>query len=321
MRHGVAGSDRIRTEDDVCLKQIAGTALYPLAAEIHHSGNRDEFMFKTMASLVFPVALLAGGCIDEAPVDQSNAHTGESVQAFSSNWSYSWGDTKFSKADIGTAVGRGCFLSGIAGYLTTNKFPEGNSQAGAGVQLNAVTNHYEIYVAPAFTATLQAWVRCVNSTTLTPEMTWRTGDAKKFLALATPNRQCFLTSLTTGREADDGIAHGGFASTLDQVWISNDSGSFYLQGSQSGLVWAKARCTDFTQDFGASYGFANTGSSGVTPLEPATNGTNCFLQQVQGQLTAANDWVNGPYISYNAGYNYFDFNYKNGTGGRARCMR
>jgi len=37
--------------------------------------------------------------------------------AFSGNWSYAWGDTKYSYADMGTTNNRTCFLSGVTGDL------------------------------------------------------------------------------------------------------------------------------------------------------------------------------------------------------------
>lgn len=271
-----------------------------------------------------PMAILAAGCMTELDeqADGSAAEVlevSETEQAFSSNWSYSWGDTKYSKADIGTTAGRACFLSGVAGYLTTNKFPEGSSQNGAGVTINAATNRYEIFVDPAFTGvTLQTWARCVNSTSLTAEVVWRSGQPKAILAPVTANRRCFLTRLTTGR--DNQFDHGGFQSMLDGVWIANDGANWYLHGSQSGLVWARARCMNVTEDLGQFFGWANEGTSNTVALIPATNGATCLLTQVSGKLNTSNDWEAGPFVSYNSAYNYFDFKLKNG-GGRVRCVR
>lgn len=241
-------------------------------------------------------------------------------QAFSANWNYSWGDTKFSKADIGTAAGRACFMSGVAGYLTTNKWPEGSSQNGAGVAINTSTNHYEIFVQPAFDGvTLQTWARCMNTTSLTPEVTWLAGQPKAILAPVTANRRCFLTRLTTGRGL--GFEHGGFQSLNDGVWIGNDGVNWYIDGSQSGLVWAHARCIDVTQDFGQFFAWANEGSSSTVPTVSATNGSTCLLTQVSGKLATTNDWDAGPHVTLNTAYNFFDFHAKNGNGGRVRCVR
>jgi hypothetical protein len=261
---------------------------------------------------------LAGCTLEPEDGAGEDVETSSAEQAFSANWNYSWGDTKFSTADLGPAAGRTCFMSGVAGYLTTNNFPEGDSQAGAGVYIDA-SNHYRIYVDPAFTATLQTWARCANAAGQTAELTWRSGQPKTILAPVTANRRCFLTSLTTGRDGQ--FAHGAFQSTLDNVWVANDGVNWYVTGSVDGLVWAKARCIDVTEDLGQFWGYSTPGNTNVWPLVPATSGATCFLTQVTGQLTASNDWVQGPYVSYNQGYNYFDFNTKNGTGGRVRCVR
>lgn len=284
-------------------------------------------MLKTMKN-VLPVAMFAissVGCMSDmdGQAEEGGAEAAtvsEAQQAFSGNGSYSWGDTKYSKADIGTAVGRACFMSGVAGYLTTNKFPEGKSQAGAGVALDSATNRYYIYVDPAFTGvTLQTWARCVSTSSATAEVTWRSGQPKAILAPVTANRRCFLTQLTTGRDGQ--FDYGGFGSLNDGVWIQNDGANWYIHGSQSGLVWASARCIDVTEDLGQFFGWSNEGTSNTAPLVASENGATCFLTQVSGKLTATNDWDAGPRVTFNAGYNFFDFQTKNGNGGRARCVR
>jgi hypothetical protein len=238
---------------------------------------------------------------------------------FAANWNYSWGDTKYSFADIGTAVNRACFMSGVAGYLTTNKFPEGTSQADAGLHVNTSTNHWELAVAPAITGTLGTWARCVDSTTLTAEVTWRSDLGRKVIAPATAARRCFLTHLTTGRDSLN--AHGGFQASSDRVTIYSDGVNWYLDGNQSGLVWASARCIDVTQDLGEIPGSAPAGATNTTQLVAATNGATCMLTEVTGKLTALNDWENGPFVNYNAATNYFELKTKNDTGARVRCAR
>jgi hypothetical protein len=276
-------------------------------------------------SALLPAALTAG-CVEapdgDAPDDATPPAieaTATAEQAFTGTWSYSWGDTKYSRADLGTAVNRACFMSGVAGYLTVNKFPEGHSQAGAGVGIDAATNRWYIYVQPAFTATLQTWARCVSTTTLTPEVTWRAGQPKKLLAAATPNRRCFFTNLRTGR--DNEFDHGGFQSAYDQVFISSDGANYYIDGDQSGLIWASARCFDVTEDQGQFFNFALPGNTITVAMRPEANGNTCGLTQVAGRLTASNDWENGLIVKYNSMYDYFDLQAKNNTGGRARCVR
>ena len=273
-------------------------------------------------SAALPVAIFSAGCLTELDgQDESEAaNVEEAEQAFSGSWSYSWGDTKYSKADLGTADNRACFLSGIAGFLTTNTFPEGGLQAGAGVEIDPITNQWTLYVDPAFTGvTLQIWARCISTTSLTPSATWRAGQPRQLLAPVTANRRCFFTEMTTGR--DDELPHGGFQSALDNVWIANDGFHWYIDGSTSGLVWATAACIDVTEDLGSFFGYAPEGSSGATRLAPATDGAACFLTQLTGKLDATGDWVQGPYVAYNTTSSAFDLKYKNGSGGRARCVR
>jgi hypothetical protein len=281
-------------------------------------------MFTKLMTSALPMAIFATGCMTEADGatdgDGDQAAVAEAEQALTGNGSYSWGDTKYSYADIGSGAGRACFMSGIAGYLTTNKFPEGTTQAGAGVDLDPATNRYKIYVDPAFSGvTLQTWARCANASNITPEVTWRAGQPKAILAPVAGTRRCFITSLTTGRDGE--FPHGGFQSLNDGVWVGNDGTNWYINGSQSGLVWASARCIDVTEDLGQFYNWANEGTTNTRALVPATSGATCFLTQVSGKLTTSNDWEAGPHVVYNAAYNYFDFTSKNGNGGYVRCVR
>lgn len=273
-------------------------------------------------SAALPVAIFSAGCLTELDrQDESEAvNVEEAEQAFSGSWSYSWGDTRYSRADLGPAADRACFLSGIAGFLTTNTFPDGGLQGGAGVEIDPITNHWTLYVDPAFaTVTLQVWARCVSATSLTPSATWRAGQPRKLLAPVTANRRCFFTELTTGR--DDEFPHGGFQSPTDTVWIGNDGIDWYIDGTTSGLVWATAACIDVTQDLGSFFGYAPEGSTTTTRLVPATDGAACFPTQLIGKLDATTDWVQGPYVTYNPTSNLFDLKSKNGSGGRVRCVR
>jgi len=270
------------------------------------------------------VALLFFGCVDEeldTELDEVNTSTEE--QEFGSNWNYSWGDTKYNTLDIGSAHNRACFLSGVAGYLTTNTWPAGGSQAGVGVVLDSsipFNLRWKLYVDPAMPLPLQAWARCVSTTSgFTAEATWRSGQPPKFLAAKAPGRQCFLTQLTTGRDGQ--FEHGGFRNTGDTAYVYEDADGWKIYGYQyGGLVWAHARCIDVTVDQGETYHVAPLGQSDVTPLEAQANGNNCFLTQVTGKLDVG-DWVQGPFIAYNAAYNFFDLHTKNGSGGRAGCAR
>jgi hypothetical protein len=197
-------------------------------------------MMKT-TSTALVIAILSTGCLTE-PTDlddldaPATASDGATLR-----------DTRYATADLGPAAGRACFLSGVAGYLTTAGQPETGSQTGAGAVLDLMTNHWQLYVDPASAgATLQASARCAPAAHLTAEVTWRTGDHPQLLAPVTATRRCFFTELTTGRDGE--YPRGAFQSEHDGVWIDNDGTDWYIDGSASGLLWAAARCIDVTGD-------------------------------------------------------------------------
>lgn len=152
-------------------------------------------------------------------------------------------DTQYRTVDLGTIEGRACFLSGVAGYLTTSDRPETSAQTGAGVLMDPLTNHWLLYVDPASTGeSLQASAACASTASLTTEALWRAGAPRRLLAPVTATRRCFFTELTTGRDVD--FAHGAFQAARDTVWIANDGADWYIDGNTAGLAWAAARCID-----------------------------------------------------------------------------
>src|SRR5262245_45763508 len=72
-------------------------------------------------SVIAILAASSAACIEpdgsETGDDPGDDSLGVTEQAFTGNWYYSWGDTKTSSADIGTSVGRTCFLTGIGGHM------------------------------------------------------------------------------------------------------------------------------------------------------------------------------------------------------------
>jgi len=261
-----------------------------------------------------------GGIVDEPGGELSNPTT-----YFSGNWNYSWGDTQNSSAVIGTATGRTCFMTGIAGDLRPGDdryFADGFHPAGAGVRVNAAGN-YELYVTP--TRLIQVWARCVNSAAgRTVEKRWQSGTAAVALGAVTANRRCFLTQIDNHNwvyNSDKSTGWYAFTNlSSDYVRIWNDGANWYLGGSVAkGNVFAYAQCIDVSQDDG-NWGW-QAGDPG-TRKDPLTNvgGATCGLTGFGGHFDAQ-DWVDGAFITYDAGINQFYMNTKNGKFGEARCVK
>src|SRR3954470_4963894 len=158
-------------------------------------------MFGKAAGKLSMIALfttpLAACATMEEPGDDDE-HLEATEQAFTGNWSYSWGDTTTSSADIGTSVGRTCFLAGIGGHLRPiGAYLFGGTQypAMAGVRKKANGN-YEIYVQPEAGHHLIAFARCVNTAANRVEVTWtstqQASGGDKIIGSSAGGRQCFL---------------------------------------------------------------------------------------------------------------------------------
>jgi len=110
-------------------------------------------MFATFAktlslSALMTLPLTACGGMEEPAMDESQRQLGETQAAFTGNWNYSWGDTKTSAVDIGTSVGRTCFLTGIGGHMRPQGaylYSGGTYPSRAGVR-KAANGNYELYV-------------------------------------------------------------------------------------------------------------------------------------------------------------------------------
>jgi hypothetical protein len=291
---------------------------------------------------ILPAVFLVGGCLDQVD-DKSSADQQEPVgsteQAFTANWSYSWGVVNNSSIDIGTSSGRTCFLTGVTGNIQPAIWPEaGNDQTGVGLSIDPGTGDYHLNVTPidgGWGLPLQAFARCVNTAAgRTNEVTWTSqlnGSQPQYMGAVTSNRRCFLTSITTSSEYPNGAfqGSGGFRSNSDNVRVSNDGFSWWIGGSQpaNSMVWAKGRCIDVTYDVGGWEWIA--GDPGVrqdllTNQAPISGvgAATCFLTGIGGHLTA-NDWADGAYISQStsaANPNQFYMNTKNGKTGWANCV-
>jgi hypothetical protein len=197
-------------------------------------------MTKT-TSTALVIAILSTGCLSE--IEGQDDPTAVDAVPHGATLR----DTQYRTVDLGTVEDRACFLSGVAGYLTTSDRPETSAQTGAGVLIDLMTNHWLLYVDPASTGeSLQASARCASTASLTAEAMWRAGGPRKPLAPVTATRRCFFTELTTGRDVDFG--RGAFQASRDSVWIDNDGTDWYIDGLTSGLAWAAARCIDLDDD-------------------------------------------------------------------------
>lgn len=264
---------------------------------------------------------LAGCALEAAPAPTADPDPAPDTEVgdptrvlqFASTASYLWRDTTYNFTDIGTAVGRACFLAGVAGDLR----PEAGGTTSAGVRINGATNHYEIYIDPNGKQ-LGAWARCVSAATgLTNEVSWTDGQAARNLGAVVAGRRCFLTSVSNSFPSGGTY---GFKSNDDNVQIWEDGVNWWLGGSQSGHASATARCITVSNDDGHWLWIAGDPGTRQDQLAANAGGSTCLLTGVGGHFTA-DDWTDGAYMSYDAGLLQFYLNTKNGHRGWARCVR
>src|SRR5262249_50475837 len=101
---------------------------------------------------ILPAALLAVGCMgqpEDNPAAGEDAPVGALEQAFPANWGYSWGVVNNSSIDIGTSIGRTCFLTGVTGDIQPAVWPEaGLEQTGVTLTIDPNTKDYHLNVTP-----------------------------------------------------------------------------------------------------------------------------------------------------------------------------
>lgn len=264
--------------------------------------------------------------------------TPQPALAFGANWNYSWGDTKASSVDIGTSVGRTCFLTGIGGHMRpvgAYLYSGGTYPAMAGVRKKANGN-YELYVQPAGGKHLIAFARCVNSAAGRIEVSWSTGEQSyygdKVIGSVTGKRQCFLQDIWNFAETlkDNTGAIYSYAWAFDdkynpdQVGVAND-GSYWKLAIKSGNhgypvnIHASAVCLDANEFDGAwtwKAGDPGTAQINLTNVSGAT----CGLTGINGHFDAAlGDWKDSVNISTVG--SQFKLNMANGKRGWATCMK
>jgi hypothetical protein len=247
------------------------------------------------------------------------------VAPFSGNWNYSWGDTKNSAVDIGTATNRTCFMTGISGDLRPGDdryFADGFHPVGGGVRVKANGN-YELYVNT--TRATQIWARCVNSSVgRTTEVTWQSGTPAVNLGAITAGRRCFLTQIDNHNWVYNGDKSTGWYAftnlSSDYVKIWHDNANWYLGGSVAkGNVFAKAQCFTVSEDDGV-WGWQAGDPGTRKDLLTNVGGATCGLTGFGGHFDKS-DWNDGAFISYEAGINQFYMNTKNGKFGETQCMK
>ncbi|CAM3550275.1 hypothetical protein G4177_32325 [Corallococcus sp. ZKHCc1 1396] len=297
--------------------------------------------FKTLtlsAMVAVPLAACGGmeGPIDEAGAEE--AALGQREDAFTGNWSYSWGDTQLSTLDIGTSVNRTCFLTGIGGHLRpvgAFLYSDATYPAMAGVRKNASGN-YELYVQPAAGKHLIAHARCVNSAANRVEVSWTTGQqtslGDKVIGPANGTRQCFLQDVknfpVTLKDSNGDIYGYGWAfddkPNPDEVRVFND-GTYWKLTAKAGVhsypvnFHVSAVCVDATQDLGNwNWKAGDPGTAQINLTNEA--GATCGLTGVRGAFAAAfGDWDDAVSIS-NTG-SQFTLHLANGKRGWGGCMK
>lgn len=275
------------------------------------------------------------------PADGLVNTTGDNAEvsaAFTGNWNYWWGDTKTSAVDIGTSVGRTCFLSGIGGHLRpigAYLYSGGAYPAQAGVRKKANGN-YELFVQPEAGRHLSAAARCVNSAAGRIEASWSTyqqstlGD--KVIGAVTSKRQCFLQSIQNYPVAlkDSTGAIYSYSWAFDDkphpdlVQVVKNSSNWRLSitaGAHSYPVniGVTAVCLDANEFDGLWYW--QVGDPGTAQFD-LTNvaGATCGISGIKGHFDAAlGDW--NDQINITTVGNQFKLNLANGKGSTAICMK
>jgi hypothetical protein len=302
------------------------------------STTRATFSLFAGLILLLPACGAPAEGAGSGTASDGNGEVGAVQEAFSANWNYSWGDTKASSADIGTSIGRTCFLTGIGGNfrpIGAYLFSGGTYPAMAGVRKKANGN-YEIFVQPENGEHLIAFARCVNSAAGRIELTWSTGEqawyGEKVIAPATGARNCFLQDIENFAVdlTDNTGAIYSYSWAFDDKWnpdtvrVYND-GSYWKMSIQPGAhsypvnIHASAVCLDANEfDGWWTWKAGDPGSAQINLSN--VPGTTCGINGVSGHFNAVlGDWNDSVNIS-TAG-NQFLLNMENGKRGWASCMK
>ncbi|WP_163997580.1 hypothetical protein, partial [Pyxidicoccus caerfyrddinensis] len=174
------------------------------------------------------------GDVPEAP-SEAVEQTEQGVVLGGSYW---WGSTGWTQLDMGTSVGRTCFLTGVQGSLTPS-----SSGLTSSVYAYIYAGNWYLAINPNNGKALGEGVQCINTATnRTLDGVWFTGDPARLLGAVTAQRRCFLTRVE---------GTGGFKTNSYYARVWNDGLNWYLGGSLSGEGGARARCVDVPTDQGS----------------------------------------------------------------------
>ena len=266
------------------------------------------------------LAIAGAGCLTDEDLVDDGADLGTTAQALSAITSHHLTGNAYDTKDLGTAIGRQCFLTGLKGNVTVGT--SGDSQAGAGVRRVGTT--WQLYVDPA-SAEVQVDAMCVNTTSVgsTPPVSWSTGQPSQILAAKQRGRQCFLTQIRTGRNAT--YPHGGFQADSDEVEINLVGDYWRLGGTTGGLVTATAQCFQASIDHGSATVWAAAGlPASVLALLDTDDDAACGFTAIRGHIDDQAVWAAtgveiqraiGP-----SGETYFHVAARNASGATARCV-
>jgi hypothetical protein len=224
--------------------------------------------------------------------------------------------TSSNHADIGSDANMTCFLSGVAGNLSSTygaQTPQGSLYTTASSRVYRAGGRWYIEAQTGSgTEKIKTGAMCVNIVAgRTASFGWAGGAAHKMLP-ATPNRRCFLTEVANSEMYYNDY---DFTALTDEVRVWSDGLNWYIGGN--GNAQGAASCIDVSSDLG-EWNWANgTTNIAYNDMNP---GTQCFLTGVRGAFRS-NDWGNGVNINYNAGLNQYTLSASSGKRAWARCIK
>jgi len=222
-------------------------------------------------------------------------------------WFYSWGTVDGTLAHIGSSSEKTCFLSGVAGDLGSGY--EGQPTAFGGVDIDksgeyviqAYGGYGDGWVSPGHIGAVlenkpvNVHVSCTGSTVNRIRSGRQVLNGEIYtIAPATPNRRCFLESVT----GIDLTWHD----SADSVLIWNDGKNWQLQGyandwnvKASGAS-ASAVCVDFPAGAKSDSGTFGSSESAVISSGPGY-ATVCGLTEIGGAFDVQS-WDDGVMIDW-----------------------
>lgn len=266
----------------------------------------------TLAALA--AALFAAGCLTDD--DLTETELGEATQDLTgiNTYTLTVSGTTTGTRNLGPVSGRACFLTGVVGDISISNV---QLQTSAGATITSNGTDWILSLTPA-SGDVTARAACATASGLTSEQTWSTGSAPVALTSTATLRRCFLTGLSTGKNAT--YLAGGLNVDSDVVSITSSGGNFVLGGSSSGRVVARARCILPAHDWGGASVWAPAGGSAVSPLVVYDGNDFCGLQRVNGNFDAALTGTEITRVVGPASEVYWRIFADNGSGGYMRCV-